>query len=243
MSTRYALREGIIIRRKQLPNGDIVITLISENGKWRAIAKKGKLLGGNLGKLSLFHDVTVQYYRKNDEDLALITQVQLGGALPQLADPAVYPYAHILAELTDKLTVDVHLGENIHSYLASGLRGLAQHSDPEAVALIMSWKLLQQAGLSPRLLRCARCGASETGLMFDIAAGGITCNKCNSGIKLNPKAAAELSAIMHATMHEVLQHPLSERNLHWVLLSRYISFHVTALQSLNNLQRFTLQVI
>ncbi len=158
MSRRYRLDEGIVIRRTSLPSGDVVVTLLSEHGKWRAIARKGRLPGGNLGRLSLFHDVSVQYYRRRDDDLALLTQVQLTGALPNLSRPEIYPYAHVLAELADALSVDVHLGGKLHGYLASGLRGLNRHPDAEAVALVYAWKLLGQAGLSPRASRCRTCG-------------------------------------------------------------------------------------
>ena len=150
MGQRYQVREGIVIRRTTMPNGDVVATLFGDEGKWRGIARKGKLVGGNVGRLSLFHDVTVQFYRRREDDLAVLTQVQLNGALPRLSDPSVYPFAHVLSELTDKLTVDVHVGESMYSYLASGLRGLNQHPEPEAVAIVYAWKLIQQAGLAPR---------------------------------------------------------------------------------------------
>lgn len=239
VSKRYQVSEGIVIRRTELPSGDIVATLMGLEGKWRGVARKGKLLGGNLGKLSLFHDVTVQYYKKRDEDLALMTQVQLNGALSKLSEPGIYPYAHVLAELTDKLTVDVHLGESIYEYLASGLRGLSQHSDPELVALIFSWKLLQQAGLSPMLRRCARCGNEDVGSTFDIAAGGLTCAACGTGTKLSGRAVSELASLILNPTRSALEETIVERATHWTLLSRYISFHVADMHSLNQLRSLT----
>ena len=239
MSKRYNVREGIVLRRSELPSGDVIVTLLSEDGKWRGVARKGKLVGGNLGKLSLFHDVTVQHYRRQDEDFSLITQVQLNGALPKLSDPSIYPYAHVLAELTDKLTVDVHLGERIYSYLASGLRGLVRHNDPEAVALVMSWRLLTQAGLAPRLTRCARCGSREVSDTFDVASGGLTCEACGVGIKLSAQVVDELWALHQRPVREVLEEPLEERPAHWNLLSRYLGYHVGEVESLTNLRRYT----
>ena len=50
MGQRYAVQEGVILRRSELPNGDVIVTLLSEASKWRAVARKGKLIGGNLGK-------------------------------------------------------------------------------------------------------------------------------------------------------------------------------------------------
>lgn len=229
------------MRRTELPSGDVVVTLFNERGKQRAVARKGKLPGGNLGKLSLFHDVTVQHYTRSVDpnDLTLITQVQLNGALPGLSDPDIYPYAHVLAELTDKLATDVHLDGQLYHYFASALRGVAQHPDPERVALVMSWRLLAQAGLTPRLTRCARCGGTDlTGAnTFDVAAGGFSCAACGSGFRLEPSVQSELAALHRLSVTEALTLPFSARRAHWALLSRYLGYHVGEVQSLLFLPR------
>ena len=244
MGQRYTVQEGIILRRTELPSGDVVVTLLGEQGKWRAVARKGKLVGGNLGKLSLFHDVTVQHYtRPGQDELALITQVQLNGALPSLSDPEVYPYAHVLAELTDKLAVDVHLDSGFYRYFAGALRGVAQHPDPERVALVMSWRLLAQGGLTPRLTRCARCGERnlEDGpggaVFFDVAAGGLSCAACASGFRLDPSVRNDLLALHRLGVAAALELPFTERRAHWALLSRYLGFHIGEVQSLRHLPR------
>ena len=241
--SRYHLTDGIVIRRYELPNGDAIVTLFGEAGKWRGKVKKGKRLGGNLGRLSLFHDVSVQHYLRSDDDLSIITQVQLNGALPGLSHPAVYPYAHVLAELLDKLSVDVHLGEDMYAYLASGLRGLSEHNDPEAVALVYAWKLLQQAGLSPRLARCALCGDAEVGERFDIGAGGMSCPRCDSGLRLSPALIADLQALHSRTVRQMLDRELPERSEHWTLLQRYLSFHVAELKSLGVARRLSAETV
>jgi len=241
MGQRYQVSNGIVIRRYELPNGDLIATLYGENGKWRGMAKKGKRLGGNLGKLSLFHDVTVQHYRRGEDDLSIITQVQLNGALPKLSDPAVYAYAHLLAELLDKLTADAHMGEDMYSYFASGLRGLSQHSDPDAVAMVYTWKLLQQAGLSPRVSSCALCNANEVSTKFDVTAGGLTCASCNAGINLTLDTVHDLQNIHTQTVRQVLEAPLSERALHWNLLNRYMSYHIGDLRSLGSVRQLSLE--
>lgn len=232
---RYTVTDGIVIRRLPLPSGDLIVTLISEHGKWRAIARKGKLPGGNLGKLSLFHDVTVQYYRRKEEDLALLTQVQLNGALPRLSDPGVYPYANLLAELVDSLTVDVHLGESLHELLASGLRGLNQHHTPEHVGLIYAWRLLGVAGLSPLLDRCQTCGSRDDLVYFDAAAGGLSCAGCATGTYLGPEVVEELRQLIARTARAALEQPPQDRDLHWRLLARYVTYHVAELHSLEAL--------
>lgn len=236
MRSRYRIREGIILRRKSLPSGDVVVTLLSEAGKWRGIAKKGKRLGGHLGMLSLFHDVTVQHYHKNDDSLAVITQVQLNGALPRLSEPTVYPYAHLLAELTDVLTADVHPGEQMYTYLTSALRGLVQHPEPDKVALVMSWKLLTQAGLAPRVARCQRCGRklAEEAVYVDVAAGEIRCEACQQGqgVRLEPTDTLILSTILQRTTREALETPFNTSLFQWSLLARYVTYHAHTLDSM-----------
>ena len=218
-----------------------MVTLLSEQSKWRAVARKGKLIGGNLGKLSLFHDVTVQHYTRpgDQSDLALITQVQLNGALPRLSDPAIYPYAHVLAELTDKLAVDVHLDGGFYRYFSGALRGVSRDPDPERIALVMSWRLLAQGGLTPRLTRCARCGerAIDNAVTFDVAAGGLSCAACGSGFRLLPEVRDELGALHRLELAEALRLPFGERRAHWSLLSRYLGYHVGEVQSLLYLPR------
>ena len=226
------MTEGIVIRRTALPSGDVVATLMSEHGKWRGVARKGRLPGGNLGRLSLFHDVTVQYYRRNDDDLALLTQVRLNGALPNLSRPEVYPYAHILAELTDALTVDVHLGEKVYGYLASGLRGLNRHADPDLVALAYAWKLLGLAGLAPATRACQHCGASEPLVALDVAAGGLSCAACARGLPLGPEGADDLRRFVDESLHTALRRPPADRERQWRALSRYLAYHVRELRAL-----------
>ncbi|HEX7004443.1 MAG TPA: DNA repair protein RecO [Trueperaceae bacterium] len=232
MSTRYRLGHGIVIRRQALPSGDVVVTLLAEEGKWRGIARKGKLPGGNVGRLSLFHDVTVQYYRRREEDLALLTQVRLNGALSRLSDPAVYPFAHILAELADALTVDVNIGEPLYHYLASGLRGLNRHPDPERVALLYAWRLLGQAGLAPRCSPCGGCGRELPLDRLDVGTGALLCSECGAGFELGRVAGAELAGLVEGDMHAALELPLCDRRTHWLALSRYLSYHVGELRSL-----------
>lgn len=219
-----------------------MVTLLSDHGKWRAVARKGRLPGGNIGKLSLFHDVSVQYYRKRDDDLALLTQVQLNGALPRLAQPQVYPYANLLAELVDALSVDVHHGERLYEHLASGLRGLNQHHDPEHVGLLYAWRLLGLAGLAPRTDRCMQCGrepgakpGSEL-LALDVAAGGLACGDCAAGIPLGLSGAAELTTLVSAPLRSALSCPPRERRLQWQVLGYYLAFHVGELHSLASLE-------
>jgi DNA repair protein RecO (recombination protein O) len=227
--SRYRLREGIVVRRTPLPSGDVVVTLLSPDGKWRAVARKGRLPGGNPGRLSLFHDVTVQAYQRRDDDLAVVAQVRLDGALPRLADPGIYPYAHLLAELAERLAVDVHPGEPLHAWLASGLRGLDADPDPERVALVHAWMLLRVAGLGPD----PGPTAEGEGLRFDHVGGRLATE--GEGFALSEPVARGLRALIAGRARDALADPLPDRATHWRLLARYVAWHVDELRSLRDL--------
>lgn len=225
-----------MLRRHPLPSGDVIATLLSPDGRWRAIARKGRLPGGNLARLSLFHDVTVQVVHRRSDDLALITQVRLNGALPGLSRPEVYGYAHLLAELTDHLTTEHPADEQHYTLLTSSLRGLNVHHDPEAVALAYTWRLLRHAGLAPQVSRC-RCGATPERLL--IAEGVAQCAACAAtsppeaqGLWLGEGAMAELDVMLRAPLREVIAAPPQERGPHWRALRRFIGWHLGGVKAM-----------
>jgi recombinational DNA repair protein (RecF pathway) len=222
--SRYVVREGIVIRRTPLPSGDVVATLLSTDGKWRAVARKGKRMGGNPGRLSLFHDVTVQTYSRNNDDLAVVAQVTLNGVLASLADAHIYPYASLLAELADRLATDVHHGEPLHAWLASGLRGLNQDADPDRVALVHAWMMLRIAGFAPDVQ--ADLGESAR---LDVAGGHI--QEGGSGLTLQGQVARDLVQLTQGRARDTLTLALEDRKTHWQLLDRYAAWHVSELKS------------
>lgn len=252
---RTQVRDALVLRRTPLPSGDVVATLLSPGGTWRAIARKGRLPGGNLARLSLFHDVTVQFWRRNDDDLALITQVQLNGALERLSRPEAYPYAHLLAELADVLTVQHPVDERFYTLVASGLRGLHGHDDPEAVGLAYAWRLLGLAGVAPDVRACATCGGVPSYL--NVAEGNARCGVCHAAatpagsaaapyapyaggghggpLLLGEAAVAELDRLVRGPLSAAVHAPPTERAPHWRALRRFVHWHVGEVRALTAL--------
>jgi DNA repair protein RecO (recombination protein O) len=256
---RYSVSDALVLRRSPLPSGDVVLTLLSEHGKWRAVARKGRLPGGNLARLSLFHDVTVQAYRRRDDDLAVLTQVRLNGALSGLTRPEAYPYAHVLAELTDAVTVDTHVGERLLAVVASGLRGIGSHDDPEAVALAYAWHLLELAGLAPQVGAaaaadaataaaevpgavappvCDRCGALATRLAVD--AGRMRCDEHGDHARdvwLGEDGARSLALAVRGPLRAAVLAPPHDRKRAWRALQAYVREHVSEVRAVTALAR------
>ena len=237
MAQRYQLASGIIITRRSLPNGDVMISLFNQTGKLRAIAKKGKKLGGSIARMNLFNDISVQYYQKDADALAILTQVELNGSLEKLSQPEIYPYAHILAELVDKLSQDDLSEPKMYSYLASGLKGLSEFDNKDKISIIYAWKIIQQAGLAPRLQRCSICSKTDLGNKFNLQTGGITCKQCNSGIYISTEILEYLQKIHNHTVRAMLEHNLSNPSEHWKLIKLYSSYHIAEIKSIKSLEQ------
>lgn len=84
------------------PAGDILVTLLTPQGKLKAVARGG-VRGPLSSRLNLFHHVGMQVYQGPQNDLASVQQAVLEGALPTLAQPERYAFAHLLAEFAEAL--------------------------------------------------------------------------------------------------------------------------------------------
>jgi DNA repair protein RecO (recombination protein O) len=217
------------LRRKATPNGDVVLWLLTPEGKLRGVARAGAK-NGLAAKVNLFHHLTVQVYQRPGNDMAMLSEIILEGALENLTQPEVYPYAHWLAELADKLYAeDDHVGQAGFELVSGALRGLARHEDPNRVALVMAWKLLGAHGLYPRVSSCPDTGETEC-LRFDVQRGSIS---ANSGLQIGEEAIWELRRIHAETVREIMLEPLPDntRNALWRVLEPYIATHVGSMQA------------
>jgi DNA repair protein RecO (recombination protein O) len=233
--SRYRTRSGIVLRRKTTPVGDVVLSLLTPDGKLRGVARAGAK-NGLASKVNLFHHLTVQVYQRPGNELAILSEIILEGALERLALPEVYPYAHWLAELADKLyQEDDFVGQAGFELVSGGLRGVARHDDPNRVALVMAWKMLGVHGLFPRVSSCPDTGESEVG-RFDVQRGSIS---ANAGIHVGEDAIWELRRIRSDTVRDVLTEPLEPevRQALWRMLEPYIVAHVGHLQAWGALQQ------
>ncbi len=231
MRSRYQVRSGIVLKRRSHPNGDTFLTLLGPDGKWTALARSGRASAGMSGRLTLFSDFTVQQYSRAEGGLPVITQVSLNGSLARLTEPGLYGLAHVLAELADSLTVDVHHGEPLYGHLASGLRGLCISPDPEAVALAYSWGMLRVAGLAPVPGSCGVCGSDRPVATLDIVAGRFICGGCTDPSAVSP-VAADVHELLSVPLGRGVLMELADRRGHWQLLSRYCAHHAGPLKSI-----------
>lgn len=231
MSSRHANRSGIVLRRHVTTAGDVILTLLTPQGKLKAIARGGAR-GQQQSKLNLFQHLAMQTYATPRSDLPTVQQVALEGALPRLADPARYGYAHLMAELADALYQEGESAEQAFELFAGALRGISHHADPEWVALVMGFKLLLLAGFVPRAAACARCGQVDP-RHPDPLSGHLVCADCAELPEAAPDIVEFLRSAPRSTVRALMAAPLdaADRPQLWRLLERFVALHVGDVRS------------
>jgi DNA repair protein RecO (recombination protein O) len=187
---RYRLSEGLVVGRKSLPAGDIILSFVGPQGSIQAIARKALRPSGRSGRLSLFHHLRYQLYQKPGSDLPTLTQVELIGRLEGLEAPGRFPYASYLAELAFRLA-SPEVASRIWPLLTSGLRGVAKHPNPQIAFLWASWRVLKAAGLAPNLSGTGACLLDGERVE-------------QGGVYLGPKGMEALAAILQLPGSEAI---------------------------------------
>lgn len=238
MRSRTANRSGIVIRRRVTPAGDIIVTLLTPQGKLKAVARGG-VKGPLSSSLNLFHNVGVQVYQAPGNDLASVKQAVLEGALPKLAEPERYAFAHLMAEFADALFQEGEFSEQAFDLFAGALRGISHQPDPEWVALVMSYKLLGLAGIIPQTARCARCGTPDPEHP-DVLGGQLLCRNCAALPPYPPEALDFLRGVVRRTVRASMDAPIpaDQRPALWKALERFVTVQVGNVHSWRQLVPF-----
>lgn len=209
-----------------MPAGDIIVTLLTPQGKLKAIARGG-VKGPLSSSLNLFHNVGVQVYQAPGNDLAAVRQAVLEGALPKLAEPERYAFAHLMAEFADALFQEGEFSEQAYDLFAGALRGISHQEDAEWVALVMSYKLLGLAGIIPQTARCARCGAPDPAHP-DPLGGQLLCGSCAALPPYPSETLDFLRGVVRRTVRASMEAPIpgDQRPALWRALERFVTVQI-----------------
>jgi len=95
-------------------------------------------------------------------------------------------------------------------------------------SLAGAWSVVEALGFAPELEGCTRCGRAlsddEVG-RFDLAAGGVSCERCGrdgAGPRVGPIARDQLRRLVSGTSDP----PVTHARRHLALLSDFVTFHV-----------------
>src|SRR5690606_18323413 len=96
----------------------------------------------------------------------------------------------------------------LYQMLLGGLRTLEAGDGPLVVAAFL-WKLLAYEGFSPVVDVCARCGADDALVAFELAEGGALCRQCRRGSRVSSDALEVLAMVLGGRLNEALALPAS----------------------------------
>lgn len=208
----------------------ILRLLTPEHGVVGAIARGARRPRSRFSALlDPFGDGVAVLLLRDGRDLQTLTAFDLTTSRRGLGrDLRRYGAASLVAELLMR-TATTAASQELYARAIDGLDRLDRVApeDVEAAGLGTAWSLVEHLGFGPELDACTRCGrpldpAEEA--VFDYGAGGVRCSRCGAvegGARLPAPARADLSRLVAGCA------PRLERTYgHWVLLERFLAFHV-----------------
>ncbi len=168
--------QGIVIRRSDYRDNDLMIEILSPEGKKSFLARGAKKSGSkNAALLNLLSEGEFSVVLSPNGHLSLQEGVllSLADGHDDLMRLGVYG---LLAELSRFLVGETKEGESF-AWLSKSLKAIREGYDPLSAALIYMAFLLKKNGYGLCVDRCVRCGAKKgiSGLSYQD--GGFLCQK------------------------------------------------------------------
>jgi DNA repair protein RecO (recombination protein O) len=210
--------QGVVLRTIKLGEADRIVSLMTQgSGKVRAVAKGIRRPGSRFGaRLEPTSNVAFQCYRGRELDV--VTQVETIDANRQLRDTyAGLTHAISMLEAVDQVAQERERNVALYRMLVGALRTLATQPSP-MVSAAFFWKLLSLEGFHPELDICARCGAPDPFVAFDLHEGGVLCEPCgrHGGRRISPEALEVVGRVVGGGLNGVLSSPPPPPLLHEV---------------------------
>jgi DNA repair protein RecO (recombination protein O) len=175
---------AIVIRRQDLGEADRLVTVLTrEHGKRRLVSKGARRPSSRQGgHLEPFAVARVSIARAKTLDI--VTQAETLESFPELRErEAAIAAAGVCAELIDSLLLDEEAQPGVFDLLQAALDLLSHGHQPERVALIFQFRLLQELGYRPELQRCLACERPlEPGGNAFVMDGGVLCPSCAASV-------------------------------------------------------------
>ncbi len=245
--------EAIVLKQFDLGEADKIITFYSKNnGKVRAVAKGTRKTKSSLSGLVLpfsYNEITVYQGRS----LARLNYATGKFSFPNLREDLMcMAYANVFAELVEKVGLEGEADQQLFALLLISFHRLHKLKEEQylLISLLFKIKLIVMLGFKPTLNRCAYC-ESEIRLQgknyFQIAHGGLICNKC---LKFEQESYYQLSgesvAILKSLFNKDMEYPRNLRISNVALnqlnrladnfLMYHLDFKIKSLDFLHSLQ-------
>src|ERR1700694_5974357 len=188
---------GVVLRTYRLGEADRIIVVLTEgHGKVRAVAKGVRKTKSRFGsRLEPTSHVALLLYEGRELDV--ITQADTIEHHPSMREDLTrWAKATPVLEAVDHVAQDREPDVQLYRMAVGALRALEQHDSPLLVPAFY-WKLLAAEGVAPLVDGCARCGATDELVAFDLTEGGVLCRAHRSGSPLSTGAPPPLGRILH----------------------------------------------
>jgi DNA repair protein RecO (recombination protein O) len=219
---------GVVLRTIKLGEADRIVSIVTQgHGKVRAVVKGVRKTKSRFGsRLEPMSHVSLQLYAGRELDT--VTQAETIDHFRAVReDLDRLSQATSMLEAVDQVAQEREANPRLYQMLVGALRALAAR--PEAPLLVPAffWKLLALEGSQPLLDQCARCGAEDDLVAFELGQGGVLCRSCRQGMPVSADALALVRRILGGDLTRVLDEPDGPTALEVRALASYaMEFHL-----------------
>ena len=220
---------GVVLRTIKLGEADRIVSIATEGrGKVRAVAKGVRKTKSRFGaRLEPLMHVSLQLYEGRG-DLDIVTQAETVDHFRAVReDLDRLAQATSMLEAVDQVAQEREANPRLYQMLVGALRALAARPVAPLIVPAFFWKLLALEGSQPLLDQCARCGAEDDLVAFELGQGGVLCRSCRQGMPVSPEALALVRRILGGDLTRVLDEPDGPASLEVRALASYaMEFHL-----------------
>jgi DNA repair protein RecO (recombination protein O) len=188
---------ALVLKKTKLGESDLIVTLLSEDGRQlRCVAKGARKPGSRFAaRLELFSVAEVFMHQGRSLDTVTDARLVGQGSYRWGSDPARAAAACVLCEFLEKATREGDGEPRLFPLCVEALRciGTQEHDALELLVAAALLKCAAQMGYRPALYECSSCGeplgdlGSGGGLGFSLEGGGGLCAPCAvASAKLDP---------------------------------------------------------
>jgi DNA repair protein RecO (recombination protein O) len=240
--------DAIILKRdRQGETSLLVDAFLASDGRTRLLAKGARKPGSTMvGKLEPFAEVELLYYRKNEDNLGVISQVNqfrnnndLGGDIRRLS------YASAVVEALEGMTLPGEKQKQVYELVKKTFYMLnyCQPRKLDFYFLAFLLKLLDLLGLAPELVNCVKSGTELTSgeVLFSVEEGGVIADDKTDPqrgyLKLDRGLLRVMGDVRNAEIDKLKNLNLSDKqkNVFRDLMFSFVSYHTEGKPSFNSL--------
>ena len=221
--------QGVVLRTIRLGEADRIVSIVTEgHGKVRAVVKGVRKTKSRFGsRLEPMSHVALQLYAGRG-DLDTVTQAETVDHFRAIReDLDRLSQATSMLEAVDQVAQEREANPRLYQMLVGALRALAARPVAPLIVPAFFWKLLALEGSQPLLDQCARCGAEDDLVAFELGQGGVLCRSCRQGMPVSPEALDLVRRILGGDLTRVLDEPDGPASLEVRALASYaMEFHL-----------------